>query len=780
MRETIESRQEPESEYRLLIEQVPAITYMAERGEDGRWYYVSPQIESILGFTPVEWMSDRRRWRKQLHPEDREMVLSQEQNLIGEGDRYRVEYRLLARDGHEVWVRDEATYVCEGKTGKLVMRGLLLDITERKQAEEELRKSQERLHTTLSTAPVILFALDAAGVFTFSAGKGLQDLGLKPGEVVGKSVFDVYRDHPKILDHVNRAQSGEEFSAVDEVPEHQRTYETRWAPARDRAGKAEGVIGVATDVTGQRAAEEALWRSEERYRVFVAQSSEGIFRTEFNPPISTRLPVSDQIATSLQSGHIAECNDAFARMYGYDSAAAMIGKALSELRLSDDSGEKFVEEFVSNGYRISDFESHRASGEGKTKVFQTTMIGIHENGSVARSWGIQRDVTERLQLEEQLRNMRQLEAIGRLAGGVAHDFNNALGIILGHVQLVSERPECSDQIRTGLGQVRRAADQAASLTRQLLAFSRKQVLQPKVLDLNDIVVEVQKMLTRVIGEDIELVTQLHPSLAGVKADPGQIEQVLMNLAVNARDAMPEGGRLTMETANVEADRTYVSRNPAALAGRCVLLRVKDTGHGMDAETLDHIFEPFFTTKEVGRGTGLGLATVYGIVKQSGGNISVSSEPGKGTTFEIFLPAESSSAVNVAAEVAKNVGGGTETILIVEDQPDLREVTRIFLERYGYHVLEAGGPEQALTLTETFPGRIHVMLTDVIMPGLSGRQLGERVLALRPDTKVVYMTGYTDDMVVQHKVLEPDVALLQKPFTPTELAQKIRAILDKSR
>ena len=777
MRETQQGRQEPESGYRLLIEQVPAITYMAERGADGRWYYVSPQIEPILGFTPVEWMSDRRRWRKQLHPEDREMVLSQEQNLLSEGDRYRVEYRLLARDGHEVWVRDEATYVREQKTGKLVMRGLLLDITERKQAEEELHKTQERLHSTLSTAPLILFALDAAGVFTFSAGKGLQELGLRPGEVVGKSVFDVYRDNASVLEHVRRALSGEEFTAVDEVPERQRIYEIRWAPARDSAGKALGVIGVAIDITERKKSEEALQRSEERYRIFLAQSSEGIFRTEFNSPIPTHLPVADQIAMSLQSGSIAECNDALAGMYGYDTAAAMIGKPLSAL-LSGDRGERFVEEFIANGYRISDFESRRESGAGKTRVFRTTMVGIHEDGSVARCWAIQRDVTEQLRLEEQLRNMQQLEAIGRLAGGVAHDFNNALGIILGHIQLLSERPECSDQIRTGLAQIRRAADQAASLTRQLLAFSRKQMLQPKVLDLNDIVVEVQKMLARVIGEDIELITQLHPSLAGVKADPGQIEQVLMNLAVNARDAMPEGGKLIMETANVDADDAYIRQNPGALLGHCVLLRVRDTGHGMDPKTLGHIFEPFFTTKEVGRGTGLGLATVYGIVKQTGGNISVSSQPGKGTLFEIYLPAETASVVNVAEDVVENVAGGNETILVVEDQPDLREITRIFLERYGYNVLEAGSAEQALTLTKTFTGRIDVMLTDVIMPGLSGRQLGEEVMATRPETKVVYMTGYTDDMVVHHKVLEPDVALLQKPFTHIELARKIRLVLDK--
>jgi len=405
------------------------------------------------------------------------------------------------------------------------------------------------------------------------------------------------------------------------------------------------------------------------------------------------------------------------------------------------------------------------------------MMGTVIDGHWVRTWGISRDVTARMQLEEQLRNAQQLEAIGRLAGGVAHDFNNILSIIMGHGELLLATAGDDERARNGLEQIRRAADRAASLTQQLLAFSRKQVLQPKVLDLNEAVAEVQKMLSRVIGEDIQLVASLHPSLVPVKADPGQVEQVLMNLAINARDAMPHGGKLMMETSNVDVG-LELARDLELVHGEYVMLKVTDSGHGMDAETVLHIFEPFFTTKPMGKGTGLGLSTVYGIVKQSGGSIQVESEAGRGTTFRIYLPvADGAMSKRQESIVGEKIAGGTETILLAEDEPDLRELARIFLEGYGYKVLEAESAERAIQTASVFPGRIDLLLTDVIMPGLSGSQLAESILKQRPQTKIVYMTGYTDDMVVQHKVLEPGVKLLQKPFGKAELALKVRSTLD---
>jgi len=776
MKKASTRRAPPLADYQVLVEQVPAIMYMAERGETGTWFYVSPQIERILGFSPEEWTSDPGRWRKQVHPDDLAKILSTEQQLAHEGDHYGIEYRMFARDGHEVWVRDEATYVRERETNSLVMRGLLIDITDRKQAEEELREIEEQLQRILRTAPVILFVIDASGIFTLSAGSGLKELGLKPGEVVGRSVFDLYRDNPMILDHVRRALSGEEFIAIDELPAADKVFQTRWAPATDRAGHHAGVIGVATDITGIRKSEEALRRSDERYRIFLAQSSEGIFRVEYIPLVPVSASASEQLTLSLANGQIAECNDAFAKMYGFSSAKEMLGKRLGQLPCADE----FVREFIANGYRISGLQTVRSREHGGPAVFQITMVGIVEDGQLARTWAIQRDVSERVRLEEQLRSIQQLEAIGRLAGGVAHDFNNILGVILGHAQLVQEEAAVSEHTKAGLGHIRRAAERAASLTQQLLAFSRKQVLQPKVLDLNEIVIEMQKMFSRVIGEDITLVTHLHPSLAGVKADQSQLEQVLMNLALNARDAMPQGGRLKMETSNVELDEAFVSENPGTAPGRYVLLKVIDTGHGMTPETLEHLFEPFFTTKGAGKGTGLGLATVHGVVKQSGGHILVRSEVGKGSCFEVYLPAETGpAAARIEGQVTGYATRGSETVLIVEDQPDLREITRILLDAYGYHVLEAGNAAEALRLV-TEPGTtIDLVLTDVIMPGLSGRQLVEQVQSTHPAMKVIYMTGYTDDMVFHHNVLEPGVELLQKPFTREELVRKVRSVLDRA-
>jgi CheY-like chemotaxis protein len=349
---------------------------------------------------------------------------------------------------------------------------------------------------------------------------------------------------------------------------------------------------------------------------------------------------------------------------------------------------------------------------------------------------------------------------------------------MGHGELLLATANLDADGKNGVDQIRRAADRAASLTQQLLAFSRKQVLQPRVLDLNETVSSVQKMLTRVIGEDIELIANLSAMPMTVRADPGQLEQVLMNLAVNARDAMPQGGKITMETSQVMIEPEE-ARDPDLPPGRYVVLRVTDTGQGMDQVTLSHVFEPFFTTKPMGKGTGLGLATVYGIVKQSGGSIQVESEADRGTGFRIYLPAvDGESGMRMERAGGQKVERGSETILVAEDEPDLRELTKIFLEGYGYRVLEAASAEEALRISENFGEQIHLLLTDVIMPGMSGRQLAEKILKKRPKTKIVYMTGYTDDMVVQHKVLEPGVQLLQKPFTKIDLVQKVRATLDE--
>ena len=382
------------------------------------------------------------------------------------------------------------------------------------------------------------------------------------------------------------------------------------------------------------------------------------------------------------------------------------------------------------------------------------------------------------QSEERLRQAQKMEAVGRLAGGIAHDFNNLLTVIVSYCDLMLEDLAAGDPKRADLGEIRKAADGAAALTRQLLAFSRQQVLEPRVMDLKATIASTEKLLVRLIGEDIRLTTSLAPDLGAVRADPGQLGQIIVNLAVNARDAMPAGGRLTIEAANVEMDEAYVRGHAPAGPGRYVMLALSDTGIGMDEQTQARIFEPFFTTKGVGKGTGLGLATVYGIVKQSGGFIWVYSEPGRGTTFKVYLPrvdepAEAAAAPAVQAEPRR----GAETVLLVEDAASVRVVTRQVLERYGYTVLEAPDGETALHLAAKHPGPIHLLLTDVVMPGLSGRQLVEQLARLRPDMKALYTSGYAANAIAHHGILESGIAYLAKPFTPETLARRVREVLD---
>jgi CheY-like chemotaxis protein len=370
-----------------------------------------------------------------------------------------------------------------------------------------------------------------------------------------------------------------------------------------------------------------------------------------------------------------------------------------------------------------------------------------------------------------------MEAVGRLAGGVAHDFNNAIGVILGYSALLKEGLPVNEALHRYAEEVGKAGQRAASLTRQLLAFSRKQVIQPTIVDLNAVISETEKMLRRLIGEDIDLVVIRDPKLGRVRADLSQIDQILMNLAVNARDAMPEGGRLVIQTANAELDGSNLARRGYAKAGRYVMLSVSDTGCGMDKETQAHIFEPFFTTKGPGQGTGLGLSTVYGIVKQSGAYIWVYSEPDQGTSFKIYFPRIEAAANPIACDETSDVLGGSETILLVEDDESMRELTRRCLQIGGYTVVDVPNGESAIRTLAQYSDPVHLLLTDVIMPGISGRQLGEGLSLMRPEMKVLYMSGYTADLIAHHGILEPQVALLEKPFTKETLLRKVRKVLD---
>jgi PAS domain S-box-containing protein len=509
-----------------------------------------------------------------------------------------------------------------------------------------------------------------------------------------------------------------------------------------------------------RSAQEGLRRSERNFRSLVTNAPYGICRCS-------------------ATGQVLDANPALLKMLGYSSAKELAGKHLGELY-----GD------VQQWFELADLLCAAAPFKGlmvewMRKDGTATTVRVSgravSNGAKEKTFELfAEDVTERRALEEQLRQSQKMEAVGRLAGGIAHDFNNLLMVISGYSEFLLDRLGPEPALRGPAQEISSAAGRATSLTRQLLAFSRKQMLAPKILDLNSVVTESMKMLRRVIGEDIELVMNPATRLGTVRADSGQIEQVIMNLAVNARDAMPAGGKLTIETSNVSLDEEYAQSRPPLVPGNYAMLAISDTGAGMNAETQSHIFEPFFTTKGP-KGTGLGLSTVYGIVKQSGGYIWVNSEPGKGTTFRIYLP-RVGDALQPAAPVAAPaetvaVGPGTETILLVEDEANLRYLARQFLEKQGYRVIEAADGAVAMQIAVAHERVIHLLLTDVIMPGMNGRELAQRISEIRPNIKILYMSGYTENVIGHNGTLDEGVHLLQKPFTLHELSRRVREVLD---
>jgi two-component system, cell cycle sensor histidine kinase and response regulator CckA len=632
-------------------------------------------------------------------------------------------------------------------------------------AHEALRESEvgHRLLFEASPVPILAFSVDSLDLLAVNRA-GVDLYGYSHDEMLEMKLSDlrIDADEPTVRAIVDGGGEGE----LNGMARHRRkdgsllTVEYRSRPLTFQGHRAR--LASVTDITGRREAE----RMRSLLSAIVQSSNDAILSEDLG-------------------GVITSWNNAAERLFGYASQEA-IGMSVNALIPSELMAEQAgLQATVSAGTPITNYETVRRCKNGSLVHVSLSLSPIFDpSGRVIGVSKTARDLSDRLETaaalrktEDQLRQAQKMEAVGRLAGGIAHDFNNALSVILGCSGLVLSELAPDAPTRLDIDEIQSAALRAADLTRQLLTFSRQQVVAPSVLDLNRVILDMDKILRRIIGEDVDLVSLPSAGLGRVLADPSQLDQVIMNLVVNARDAMPKGGKLTIETANVSLDSEYVREHLGAHPGPHVMLAVSDTGHGMDSATQARIFEPFFTTKETGKGTGLGLSTVFGIAQQAGGSVWVYSELGKGTTFKVYFPRVETQLDAPVRTRSPALLRGTETVLLVEDQDNVRAVAHAILRRAGYDVIVARAADDALLLCEHHRGSIELLLTDVVMPRLSGLELAARVTSTHPETKVLYMSGYTDDSVVRHGVLDSEMAFLQKPFTPESLASKVRDVLD---
>ena len=655
----------------------------------------------------------------------------------------------------------------EGSTEELLERTL-------SQAQWDLEESEQRYREIFENAKDAIYVHDLNGRYTLANPAAEELSGYSRDEILQLSVFDMASpEHvdlicrslkQKLSDH---APTTYEIEAIRKDGTRVPVEVSSRLIYRDR--RPIGVQGSVRDISERRRAEEVVRASEQRFRDLVENANDIIF-------------------TCDMLGNITSLNRAGERVTGYTAEEALkmnIAQAVSP----DDIAKvrhMLSRKRAADVATVYDLELITKSG-GRAAV-EISSRAILKDGQAVGVQGIARDITDRQRMENdlrtsqaQLQQSQRLEAVGQLAGGVAHDFNNLLTAIIGYSDFALRKMRANNPIRRDIEEIKKAANRAATLTRQLLAFSRKQILKPEVLDLNLVVGDMHKMLERLIGEDIDLVTTLGSDADPVKADRGQLEQIIMNLVVNARDAMPFGGSVTIETANVVFDEAYTAEHVPVKPGKYVMLAVSDTGLGMDANTQLHIFEPFFTTKELGKGTGLGLSTVYGIVKQSGGFIWVYSELNVGTTFKIYLPSLTELHFDqelMSIDTAER--SETGTVLLVEDDPLVRNVALRALESAGYKVLESGNGLGALAMAHSCDDEIDLLITDVVMPLMGGRELAQELSALHPKTSILFMSGYTDDAVVRHGIMDKDIEYLQKPFTPESLVRRVSEVLRDAR
>lgn len=743
----------------------------------------------------------------------------------------RSRYRLTDAESHELDQSGNTRCFLNNLVGIVedgaVVRawGTQRDITARKDAENLLRESEERYERLVELSPDAII-IHVRGQITFCNTTAAKLIGMSSKDgLIGGSVFDFVAPESRelLLARIERIGNGELLPAVGFkcIKQDGSLVDVEMQSVSFSYGNRSAIQAVIRDVSERKLAELALQEANQRAireyerlveRIAVlgqtmgqAREIETIFRAlrEFTV---VSVPC-DGMVISLYNAEESVRRITYCWVDGQERETAdlinipvgdgMTGRAIRTATIVIDND--YQRSAVNRSVKVGKHEEGliplsaltapmcvrgRIVGCVEIQSYQKGVYRDEHRTAMRMAANLAATAIENVELiqrerekAEQLRQSQKMEAVGQLAGGVAHDFNNLLTVITGYSEIGIRRMSPSDPMRKNMEEIKKAGDRAASLTRQLLAFSRKQMFQAKVIDLNLVVADMDKLLRRLIGEDIDLVSSLAPSLRKIKADSGQIEQVLMNLVVNARDAMPRGGKLTIETSNVVLDQTLKS-HPSTKPGRYLMLAVSDTGVGMDAETRKRIFEPFFTTKEVGKGTGLGLATVYGIVSQSGGNILVDSEPGRGTTFKVYLPVADELVADQVDKQMPEIPRGQGTILLVEDEELVRDLAAELLETTGYDVLTAANGVEALRVCTNHAGRIDLLITDVVMPQMGGRELAERLVEIRPHTRVLYMSGYTDDAIVRHGVLDDQMSFIQKPFSLDLFALKVSDMLQQ--
>ncbi len=752
----------------------PFVIYQFRVRPDGTYQFpiVSSGFQDLFGVQLGEVAERGGAAFSRVHLDDRKSLLDEVLAAHRTLEPWHGEFRVRSPHG-EVWVEGRSAGRREAD-GSTLWFGVLFDVTERKRTEEALRVSEKRFHAMFDVAPVGVAQADpATGRWVAVNPRMCVITGYSEDELLTMRVPEI--THPE-----DRDRDWELFRKVvrGEAPEYriEKRYIRKdgsiaWVNVnmvvlRDAAGQPTRTVAMIEDITGRKKTEANVVR----------------LNTELEDALQWQRQIfegsRDAVFLSDEQGRFVAVNRAATELTGF-SREELLAMTIPDLHDDPDLAayRAFHRRILEGEQILSEAPIRRRDG-GKVAVEFNNSLVVVGGKRLMHTAG--RDATARVRLEEQLRQAQKMEAVGQLAGGVAHDFNNLLTVISGNCELLLSDTPADDPRRGSLADIRSASERAASLTRQLLAFSRKQILEPRLVDVHEVVTGIEKMLRRLIGEDVDLQTDLAADPSWVKVDPGQLEQVVMNLVVNARDAMPRGGRITIRTRSVDPAASVDLEETGKRARRPrVVISISDTGSGIPPEVKAHLFEPFFTTKVAGKGTGLGLATVYGIVKQSGGDIAVESEPGRGATFTVVLPSqESPRRTRGASSTHGALPRGTETVLVVEDEDAVRRIVKIALESTGYRVIEARNGTEALEAARTHAGEIHIVVTDVVMPEMSGREFAERITTEdNPGLRILYMSGYMDDAVVRHGIVESGVAFLQKPFSPLTLARKVREVLD---